>query len=762
MKRFCLVSTGLLLGFLSGCRERNPAYIQDVVRHDAAGQADTAADVSGDTNLPPPDTVILPADVVETALGPDLGPDGPIPPIDLGNRADAGGADARDARDARDIRQPGDDVPDASFGDDGPREAIDGGLPADVIDAPALPLDGGVDSVALDTAPIDLAPLCPEHQTRGCSTPGNPLIGACHAGTQTCTGGTWGACTGEVLPGSAELCNGVDDNCNGMTDEGCAADCVVVAPGAGSGTPDGTPANPFATVADGLAAAAGLDGGAPGRVCVAGGATCADSYTYAMGETLTVPNGVRVQGNYALNASVLSYCGVTQPPTTTLQFTAAGASVKFDDGVTAHTELGGFVIERFSQSVVSSSSLPISAVTIAGGKNISLSGIFVTDVPAGDTTYGVDVESGGQVTIVGSAIGGGNGKASAIGVYVNGGSVNLRGNCDGVAQGVCATACAVGTLGIRGRAGSSSGDAAAADSSAVYVNAGPGSPAPSTIVGNMLCGGSANAGSGSLGANVATLRCEGGAGATVTGNDIAGGSGRLSLAVSLASGPAVVEANAIAAGCGTDGAFGVLLDGSSARLRNNRIFGGDCATAVATGSYFGLRVVLTSGVGEPDVSSNDIDPWGGSGDCQSTGVALERSQGQTAPAGIFRNNIIAAGNCRTRTAISEGANATVRILENNDLYAQPPSAGTGVATVLFHRASTDATTIDQVNALDGAARNISANPRFMGYPSDLHLAADSPCIDQGTPEGAPAIDAEGNARPQGAGFDIGAYELVSP
>jgi hypothetical protein len=759
MKRFCLVTTGLLLGFLSGCRERNPAYIQDVVRHDAAGQADAAADVLGDASVPPPDAISLPDDVVETAPGPDLGPDGPIPPIDVGSPADDGGVDARDARDARDTRRTGDDVPDAILGDDGPRDVPDVARPADTNDAPVLLSDGGVDAVARDTAPIDLPPLCPEQQTRACSTPGNPLIGACHAGAQTCTGGAWGACTGEILPGSAELCNGLDDNCNGVTDEGCAAGCVVVAPGVNSSTPDGTSAHPFATVAAGLAAAAGLDGGAPGRVCVAGGATCADSYTYAMSETLTVPNGVRVQGNYALDGSVLRYCADTQPPTTTLQFTVAGASVKFGDGVTSQTEFGGFVIERFSQSVVAPSSLPISAVIIAGGKNISLSGIFVTDAPAGDTTYGVDVESGGQVTIVGSAIGGGNGRIGAIGVYVNGGSVNLRNNCDGVFHGVCSTACGAGTLGIRGRTGTSTGSAAA-DSSAVYVTGG--SPTPSILVGNMLCGGSANAADGSLGANVATLRCEGGACATVTGNGIAGGSGRLTLAVSLASGPALVEANAIAAGCGTEGALGVLLDGSSARLRNNRIFGSDCTTAVGTGGYFGVRVVLASGGGELEVNANDIDPRGGSGDCQSTGVAIERSQGQPAPAGIFRNNIIAAGNCRTRTVLAEGSNATARLIENNDLYAEPPVAGTGTTTVLFHRAGVDATTLTQVNALTGAAKNISADPKFVSYPDDLHLTVDSPCIDHGTSEGAPVNDADGTPRPQGTGFDIGAYELVSP
>lgn len=41
---------------------------------------------------------------------------------------------------------------------------------------------------------------------------------------------------------------------------------------------------------------------------------------------------------------------------------------------------------------------------------------------------------------------------------------------------------------------------------------------------------------------------------------------------------------------------------------------------------------------------------------------------------------------------------------------------------------------------------------------DLHLRADSPAIDAGSETGAPATDAEGVARPQGSGVDVGAYE----
>lgn len=43
--------------------------------------------------------------------------------------------------------------------------------------------------------------------------------GACEQGFQTCIDGEWGACEGEVLP-SQEVCNGIDDDCDGQVDEG--------------------------------------------------------------------------------------------------------------------------------------------------------------------------------------------------------------------------------------------------------------------------------------------------------------------------------------------------------------------------------------------------------------------------------------------------------------------------------------------------------------------------------------------------------------
>jgi hypothetical protein len=74
------------------------------------------------------------------------------------------------------------------------------------------------------------------------------------------------------------------------------------------------------------------------------------------------------------------------------------------------------------------------------------------------------------------------------------------------------------------------------------------------------------------------------------------------------------------------------------------------------------------------------------------------------------------------------------------------------------------------------AENINSNPQFAmpGYwndnstpndftddylvGGDFHLQSSSACIDAGTSENAPATDIEGTLRPQGTGYDMGAYE----
>jgi len=52
----------------------------------------------------------------------------------------------------------------------------------------------------------------------GEATPCGSDVGACRKGTQVCHDGALGACQGGIAP-TEELCNGVDDNCDGQIDE---------------------------------------------------------------------------------------------------------------------------------------------------------------------------------------------------------------------------------------------------------------------------------------------------------------------------------------------------------------------------------------------------------------------------------------------------------------------------------------------------------------------------------------------------------------
>jgi hypothetical protein len=62
---------------------------------------------------------------------------------------------------------------------------------------------------------------CRVGDTREC---GPETVGACHRGVQTCQDGQWAPCTGAVEAGTEECGNGLDDDCNGETDETCT--CV--------------------------------------------------------------------------------------------------------------------------------------------------------------------------------------------------------------------------------------------------------------------------------------------------------------------------------------------------------------------------------------------------------------------------------------------------------------------------------------------------------------------------------------------------------
>ena len=78
--------------------------------------------------------------------------------------------------------------------------------------------------------------------------PGRRHVGACADGMQQCTGaefGAWGECVGGIAP-SGEACDGLDNDCNGCTDEvvGCVPNGTCPGPG-DPRVPEGQPFTPY-------------------------------------------------------------------------------------------------------------------------------------------------------------------------------------------------------------------------------------------------------------------------------------------------------------------------------------------------------------------------------------------------------------------------------------------------------------------------------------------------------------------------------------
>jgi hypothetical protein len=128
-------------------------------------------------------------------------------------------------------------------------------------------------------------------------------VGVCRAGTQTCAGGAYGACAGQVLP-VAEVCDGLDNDCDGAVDDNlglgnacaagvgaCRRNGVNVCGAGGALSCNAVAGAPVAELCDGLDndCDGAVDDGEPG-----GGAPCVSAQpgVCASGRTACVAGAI--------------------------------------------------------------------------------------------------------------------------------------------------------------------------------------------------------------------------------------------------------------------------------------------------------------------------------------------------------------------------------------------------------------------------------------------------------------------------------------
>jgi len=262
----------------------------------------------------------------------------------------------------------------------------------------------------------------------------------------TCTGGE----LREADAVGAEICgNGVDDDCDGEVDEDCY-DCLFVAPfPIGSDlTGNGSRRDPLRTIDAALSRIADEES-VSRRICLAGGGDggCGRTVydTSLVADVLGVggigvPQGVHIVGGYGLVDDDVVSCppsvtAIKPPDAAGVTFLAA--SVPSPGSVSGMSNLTVLLPTEFAIGI-----RDLAGITIEEGADVTLSNVFVRPDPVDAPryprrAYGVEVQRGARLTVLGGAINPGTASTEATGIAATGAVVELRGHCDTADCRVC-------------------------------------------------------------------------------------------------------------------------------------------------------------------------------------------------------------------------------------------------------------------------------------------------------------------------------------
>jgi hypothetical protein len=532
-------------------------------------------------------------------------------------------------------------------------------------------------------------------------------------GQTTCSGDCNDA-SAVAFQGNVEICgDGIDNDCNGQTDETCAADAgalgTYVSDQEGLDTNPGTPTSPVKTIYQGILNAQALGGNT--AVIVAEG-------TYA--ENFPMFEGISLRGGFECNGSSCTWARDPSTYTSTIE-DQDGDGVLFDDTITRATVLDGFTIVGQDGGNVSPDGR--AAVTILGGSP-TISNVIVD----GPDNNGGSFRTGWSTGILVNDPSNASGGPLITDSTIQGGTAN---------QNV----------------------------TAVNFHWGGGGVVTGTLARNVIRGGQGTAAS-------AIALWSAGAGILIEENDIVAGNATQDLAWGITGGAeAIIRKNQI------------NVSGTGSCTQSTRFCGGlnseSSKMTITNNVIHGVDAPLSSGVhlaefevpaGDVIVNSNTLDGGGTSSSIRSAALVVEIGScttcGFVAKVGRIRNNILTGGAGQERYGLWEEAPATRTqhpdFLENNLFFIQSPTASDHLYRYYDGSTATFFDTIAEVNNLKslatligGAANNVEGDPML---DSTNHLGAGSAASDKGTATEAPTDDIDGESRPQGAGYDIGADE----
>ena len=258
----------------------------------------------------------------------------------------------------------------------------------------------------------------------------------------------------------------------------------------------------------------------------------------------------------------------------------------------------------------------------------------------------------------------------------------------------------------------------------------------------------------------------------VTGNTITGGLGGGGISSEGVASAMTLAGVTVSGNTATGKDGGGIFNEGSATLTDATISGNTCGDTgggvknnTATSSF-----TLTRGT----ISGNTATDSGGGiesdGTLNLTNVTISGNTTTAGPGGGLTGetgsatilNCTFSGDSATTGGEIRRTSATVTL--KNTIVANSVAGGNCSGTIVSQGYNLDSA---NTCAFTGPGDRIATNPNLgplasNGGPTQTHaLLSGSPAIDAGTATGAPGTDQRGVGRPQGAAYDIGAYEVVS-